>query len=326
MKRIIRPVLGVLVFLAFILAIALPQLIIEGDEMLTIAGEPDRGFHWPYYLYIPSSALSVSRDNQSIYLLVEPNNTGYSTDNQSVHEAAAKKLAKWRSGFARDLQVTLLVPAFPRPKKYHEVYTHALDKKTIATDIPELKRLDLQLVSMIEDAREKLISRGIKTEDKILLMGFSASGMFVNRLAILHPELVQAAAIGAPGGWPTVPTEAFRGMDLEYPLGTYNIEQLVGKKFDVEAFRAVPLYFYVGENDPKTNDCVPPPEYMGKDERFVYVDMGITPIERWPVAEEIYISVGCNSQFVTYMGVGHVITNEMLRDIKAFFLENMKPS
>lgn len=324
MKSVLRQVFAVVIFVALLLGIAVPLLITKGDEMLIIEAEPGRGFHWPYYLYIPGSTLSAARDNKDIYLLIEPNNTGYSTDDQSVHEVAAKKLAQRRSAFARGLQVPLLVPAFPRPQKYHEeIYTHALDRGAITIDIPELKRLDFQLVSMIKDAQEELLSRGINTKDKVLMTGFSASGMFVNRFTILHPDLVQAAAIGAPGGWPTVPVGEFRGMALEYPLGVHDLEELVGKEFDLEAFKAVPLYLYVGEEDPKTNDCVPPVEYMREDQRFIYVDIGARPIERWPVAEEIYRSVGCSSRFVSYPGVGHSITSEMLRDVKTFFLEHL---
>lgn len=325
MKSVLRKVLAVVIFVALLLGIAVPLLIARGDEMLIIGAEPGRGFHWPYYLYIPSSALSAAKDNKDIYLLVEPNNTGYSADDQSVHEVAAKELAGRRSAFARGLQVPLLVPAFPRPQKYHEeIYTHALDRGAITTiNIPDLKRLDFQLISMIKDAQEELLSRGVNTKDKVLMMGFSASGMFVNRFTILHPDLVQAAAIGAPGGWPTVPIGEFRGMALEYPLGVHNLEELVGEKFELEAFKAVPLYLYVGEEDPKTNDCVPPVEYMREDQRFIYVDIGARPIERWPVAEEIYRSVGCSSRFVSYPGVGHAITSEMLRDVRAFFLEHL---
>jgi hypothetical protein len=38
------------------------------------------------------------------------------------------------------------------------------------------------------------------------MIGFSASGAFTNRFTLLHPEMIKAASIGAPGGWPIVPT------------------------------------------------------------------------------------------------------------------------
>lgn len=321
MRRVLWPVLGIVMFIALMLGILVPQVLTKNNETITIAAEPAKGFHWLYYLGIPSSASSMARDDQNVYLLVIPNNTGYPSDDQSVHEEAARKIVERRLGFARSLKVILLVPAFPRPLKYQEIYTHALDSGAITTDIPELKRLDLQLIYMIEDARKKLLLRSIKTEEKILMLGFSASGMFVNRFTILHPELIQAAAIGAPGGWPTVPIGEFHGVDLKYPTGVSDLERLVHKEFDIEAFRSVPIYFYMGEED--TNDCVPPANYMREDQRLIYVNMGTRPIERWPVAEGIYRSVECNSRFVSYPGVGHVITKEMLRDVKAFFLDNL---
>ena len=321
MNRVIRLILGAVLFIALIIGVMVPQLLTMNDETLTIAAQPLKGFYWPYYLGIPGSTSRVAESGQAIYLLVIPNNTGYPSDNQSVHEEAARKTVERRLGFARSLKVILLVPALPRPLKHEEIYTHALDRGAMTTDVTEIKRLDLQLIAMIKDAREKLLLRGIKTKEKVLMLGFSASGMFVNRFTILHPELVQAAAIGAPGGWPTAPVREFQGVDLKYPIGVYEIEQLVHKEFDIEVFRLVPMYFYIGEED--TNDCVPPVDRMREEQRLMYMDMGTKPIERWPVAESIYRYVGCNSQFVSYPGVGHVITREMLRDIKAFFLDSL---
>ena len=44
---------------------------------------PAQGFSWPYYLYVPPVV-----DTNTV-LVVEPNNTGYWTNDFSVHDASA---------------------------------------------------------------------------------------------------------------------------------------------------------------------------------------------------------------------------------------------
>lgn len=77
---------------------------------------------------------------------------------------------------------SLLIPVFPRLQKYEDFYMHALDRDALTTEIEGLKRIDRQLISMIDDARERMKQKGLVLNEKVLMAGFSASGMFVNRL------------------------------------------------------------------------------------------------------------------------------------------------
>ena len=137
--------------------------------------------------------------------------------------------------------------------------------------------------------------------------------MFANRFTALHPERIKAAAIGAPGGWPIAPIAKYEGVELNYPIGIADLFQLVGYSFDLENFKNTPLYFYLGDQD--TNDALPYNETLN-----TYIN-STTPVSRWPIAEEIYNSVGCNCEFVLYPGVGHEITNQMEGDVKTFLLQ-----
>lgn len=153
---------------------------------IQIEANPDKGFHWPYYLYIPSSA-------QGKRILVLPNNTGRRSNDFLVHDASAFSLLRGRIQWANSLDVTLLVPIFPRPEiedgtngpQYLERAT--LEIFSQQTN-PTAARPDLQLIAMIDDARERLATMGIPTDSKILMWGYSASGMFVNRFAICHVQ------------------------------------------------------------------------------------------------------------------------------------------
>ncbi|HHO47755.1 MAG TPA: hypothetical protein ENN06_04780 [Desulfobacteraceae bacterium] len=290
-------------------------------RLLKIPENPAKGFHWPYYLSIPRSLGSRA------VLLVETNNTGTVSDDQNVHDQAALDLVKWRSSFAVDLDVPLLVPTFPRPlgssvdPPLWRIYTHALDRDSLTTTVAGLERIDLQLVAMIRDAQERLRAMGKVVDRKIFINGYSASGSFANRFTLLHPEIVKAAASGSSGGWPTVPVSTWKGETLNYPVGIADLNSLVGQPLNLTALRSVPQYIYVGDKD--ENDAVDFSDGFDDVDREIIDKLfgdGIPYIfERWPHAEAIFRSVNCNTQFVIYPDVAHTITPAMFEDLRRFF-------
>jgi len=298
-----------LIFLLILIgcsSITTPSIITTEETLEKFEADSAKGFHWPYYLYVPSTI-------ESSHILVITNNTGYTSDDFSVHDQAAQLLVNWKKSLAKFLGCPLLVPVFPRPYDYNEAgYTHALDEVSLTDTSIVYHRLDLQLIAMIEDAISRLDEREIDLEDTILMWGFSASGMFANRFTALHPERVKAAAIGSPGGWPIAPVAEYEGVELNYPIGIADLFQLVGYSFDMENFKNTPLYLYLGDQD--TNDALP---YNVTLNTYI----GTTPVSRWPIAEEIYNSLGCNCEFVLYPGVGHEITNQMDGNVKSFLLQ-----
>jgi len=287
-------------------SITTPSITYTEETLEKFEADPAKGFHWPYYLYVPSAI-------ESSHILVITNNTGYTSDDFSVHDQAAQSLVNWKKSLAKFLGCPLLVPVFPRPYDYNEAgYTHALDEVSLTDTSIVYHRLNLQLIAMIEDAMNRLDEREIDFEETILMWGFSASGMFANRFTALHPERIKAAAIGSPGGWPIAPVTEYKGVELDYPIGIADLFQLVGYFFDVESFKNTPLYFYLGDQD--TNDALP---YNVTLNTYI----GTTPVSRWPIAEEIYNSVDCNCEFVLYPGIGHEITIQTEGDVKTFLLQ-----
>jgi dienelactone hydrolase len=287
---------------------------VEGTaRLLKVRPQDSRyDFDWAYYLWIPQNVAPNTA------LLVEPNNTGTVFDVENVHDGSALALVGWRERFAERLGVPLLVPTFPRPMSLWWAYTHALDNDTLATSHEGLVRIDLQLIEMIDDARERLADLRVQTDDKVLIMGFSASGQFTNRFAVLHPERTLAAAAGSPGGWPLAPVAEWQGETLNYHVGIADIASYLGHELDMEAVRAVPIFLYMGSAD--TNDSVPYSDAYSDEQRAqVNRLFGATPIERWPKAEAIYAASAMNATFRLYPGVGHTITDEMFDDIANFF-------
>lgn len=266
------------------------------------AAEPDAGYHADFYLYLSPGANAIARRGGMVTVLVQPNNSGTNSDDSSVHRRDA-----WWTGFERSkvadaLGVALLVPAFPRPAVDWKVYTHALDRDVLTTARPDLARLDLQLLAMIDHARASLEADGVMTDRRVLVQGFSASGMFANRFTVLHPDRVKAAAVGAPGGWPIAPLATWKGEALPYPAGVADIQALTGKPFNARAFRAVPQLLVMGALD--DNDSLDFEDGWDK-QAALQVDrlFGADPQARWPGAQQAY--AGTATHFLRVPGIGH---------------------
>lgn len=284
------------------------------NEVIKIKANPRLGFYWDYYLYLPYNKISP---DDSISIMVFPNNSGKVNDTIEFHDRKALRSLNNNRDFGDQLGVVLLEPVFPRPQSEAMLYTHALDRDAMTTGIENIKRLDLQLIAMIENSRQILKSKNIIAKDKILMFGFSAAGMFTNRFVLLHPELVEAAAIGSPGGWPIVPVAEYEGQTLRYPVGIADLELLNGRKLNSEAFRKVRLFFFLGDED--ENDSVIYDDSYDEEDRVVIMNLfGATPVARWPIAEKLYMSTTDNCQFKLYPDIGHSIRGQMWQDIKAF--------
>ncbi|MEG2940772.1 MAG: hypothetical protein RR969_04230 [Thermomonas sp.] len=293
------------VMLGLLLVAGIGVAILLGPYALRVqhvAAEPRSGFHSDYYLYVPGKLHRDDLGNGT--LLVQPNNSGRTSDDIAVHQRDA-----WMTGFERkriadELGVVLLVPAFPRTARDWKVYTHALDRDMLTTRDPLLARLDLQLIAMIDDARARLAKTGTPVDEKVLLQGFSASAMFANRFTALHPQRVRAATIGSPGGWPIAPL-AKVGIDaLPYPAGIADLSALTGKPFDAVAFARVPQYLYMGDADDNDSldfgDGWDTPMASEVDRLF-----GDAPLARWKHAEALYAQAGANARFELVPGIGH---------------------
>lgn len=104
-------------------------------------------------------------------------------------------------------------------------------------------RVDLKVVATIKDAINLIQDEHNKTVDKkIFLNGYSSSGVFAQRFALLHPELVDRAMIGGAAGTIPIPNE-----ELEYPLGIKDYKELFGKDFDMKSYKNIEFAYYVAE-------------------------------------------------------------------------------
>jgi hypothetical protein len=295
---------------------------ITTDSLLIIEKNPAKGFFSDYILFIPKG----TKLNGKAFLLVEPNNTGKLSDSMEIHKQHAISLASVSSvgnNISTELRIPLLVPVFPRPASKPLTYSHALDRDVMLDKSPELKRLDLQLLAMIEDSRGLLKTLGVEVEDKFFMSGFSASGTFVNRFSFLHPDKIQALAIGGFNGELILPQMSIHGIKINYPIGISDFEKLFKQMFDIDAYKAIPQYIYMGELD--DNDAVQFDDAYNKKERKI-INENIAPTvqKRYAACQNIYSVSNINAIFKTYEKVGHWTTSNMNLDVIRFFLSQMK--
>ena len=228
--------------------------------------------------------MSIPNDLQDpTALFVEPNNSGIPALDHIIHDVKAAELLYSRTAWVNvnwNLKAPILVPAFPRS---YGVYTQALSLRLPQNcNCPELERPDLQMIAMIEDAKERLRSMGHVIDDKVFMNGFSASCSFTGGFSLIHPQFIKAAACG--GGVPS---------DYD-PERISDLEALTGKQIDLQTYFKVPLYLYVGDQD------------------------GNYDADLWLLASSSMNRRG-HAHLVLYPGVGHTITGEMYADLGDFF-------
>ena len=288
------------------------------DSLIIIEKNPAKGFFNDYILFIPKGV----KLNRRTFLLVEPNNTGKVSDSFEVHKNAAIYLASKSSvgnNISTELKIPFLVPIFPRPASKELTYTHALDRDVMLEKSNELKRLDLQLLEMISDAKNVLKNLNIEVEDKIFMNGFSASATFTNRFSFMHPDKIQALAIGGFNGELMLPQKEINGVKLNYPIGTNDFEKLLKQKFNFETYKTIAQFIYMGELD--DNDAVQYDDaYNKKERKIINSNIGETVQKRYLQCQKVYLTANINTTFKTYLQVGHWTTANMNLEVIQFFL------
>jgi hypothetical protein len=297
-----------------------PSRVNPETRTILIPATPSAGFQYPYLLRVHPKIDEAA----PTYLLVEPNNSGHLTESlkHDIAESTTQAETGVGSDVSRRLGVPILVPVFPRSG---EIYTHILNRRALLATAPELHRVDLQLLAMISDARHRLAKQGIQIQEKILLTGFSSSGAFVNRFTALHPEVVKAVAAGGVNGMLILSMDRIGTVCLPFPLGTADFASILNRPFQVDAWRRVPQFIYMGACD--ANDAVPSVDaYTEAQRKIIYEYLGerMQP-DRWEKCQSLYREAGATVTFRTYPCIGHETNERIHADIADFFRRASQP-
>ncbi len=169
------------------------------------------------------------------------------------------------------------------------------------------------------DLEDRLAERGYPVPDKLFLFGFGSSALYGSRWLALQAEsgeLPQAAALGAPGGWPLVPTVSFQERELGFPLGLADLS--AGELDETRKnLSSLPFLLYSGAEDEfcLSND----PRYYQADHRELLAELAVCrPGLAGPVIElyQEYLSL---VEIKEYQDVDHRLDLEMYKDLVEFF-------
>jgi predicted esterase len=239
-----------------------------------------------------------------------------SNDYSQVITETEKQTVSCKS-FADTYGYVALTPVIPRT---NNSYTVALERETFYTATNSFdRRADEKVNLMIDELASTLKTAGYNMQSKVFLIGFSAGAMFAQRYAILHPDRVQAIAVGQIGGFLVLPETSYNGTSLDWSMGVNDLTSLSGLTFDQNAYKKVPQYIYIGDLD-TANSHFPFTAVTSESQRtLINNTFGSTDPVRVQAQSNYLISKGHTVTFTMYQGVGHTLTSQMVSDSFDFF-------
>lgn len=300
------------------------QIIEETEEYSIYRIIPDTtsAFNWPYLLKV-SKTLSESDD---LFVMLEMVNSGTVSDSYRFLQERA--LQSIRRGFRYDKKFKnrfiFMMPMVSRPSSIKNFYTHALDRDCFLDQKEKFQRIDLQVISMIKDAKEFLeADLNIRVESKVGIRGFSACGVFAQRFSAIHPEKVKFCVAGGFAGMPLLPIKELDGKLLTYPVGIGDFKELMGKEFDFEAYSSVPRFLHMGAKE--TNDSVDFSDAYDENERNLINELlGANPPGRWTATTKLLSQFKTKNEYHTDNDVGHSTSKEMTTKIEEFITRQLQ--
>ncbi len=122
-------------------------------------------------------------------------------------------------------------------------------------NLPDLQQLSFESIrdfsiheivfDSIQDAKIKVKEiTGKQVNKQIFLHGYSASGVFAQRFALIYPELISRCLIGGAAGTIPVPIP-----QIKYPIGTMDYELIFHKKFNLDIYKRIKFGYYISERE-----------------------------------------------------------------------------
>ena len=309
-----------------------------------IQADSDAGFHFPYLLYKPTAdneTESVGGETRPLLVRCSPRRGETSEKDQRL-ESGLNDIKSGRGRLIADeLNTPTLVALLPsRPE---DGSFGNLDHNSLQATEPPMERLDLQLLAMVEDARQRLADEPYEVPETVHMDGFSANGEFAEQFTLLHPERVSAVSSGGNGAItipraeldddiPTVDDPEVE--TLPWPIGVADLDELVGEAFDEDTWMDVSQFRYIGAEDQwDPDEHGHPSEYrhaqsyagLGEERQQLLLDIfGWEQVdERFETSRSIYENVGAPTEFTVYDGIGHDVPEEILTDIVEFHRQQM---
>lgn len=298
-----------------------------------IEADPDTGFNWPYLLYTPSTTdENVNEKSEADATETRPLLVGNSprrgvpSDRDKRAESGRNHIERGRlRAIADELNSPAVVALIPSRTEDGSYQNLRLSDSTF-------ERLDLQLLAMVDDARDRLAEQPYEIPKKFHAEGFSSNGRFFDKLTALHPERINAISAGGNGITvlpleelaPDIPTAGDPSTETPpWPIGVGDLQELTGEKFNRDAWFETNQFWYIGAED---QDPENPGEYLHKlykgsgelDELISEIFGSLQVDDRFKTSQAIFEQLDAPAQFTAYEGAGHELTREMGADIIEF--------
>ncbi len=169
---------------------------------------------------------------------------------------------------------------------------------------PLFARPDEHVAELIAGAAREAWMRGVRAQDRVVVVGGSAGAMAANRFALLHPECVCASAL-ISGGVYSYPLREFDGVELTYPFGLAGVLNPPA----TETIAKIPHLVLVGaddRNDPLLYD-LHGSEHLADQLNAL---IGTDPVDRARRFVACLRGLGCDATCETVPGAGHILDRE----------------
>jgi poly(3-hydroxybutyrate) depolymerase len=208
----------------------------------------------------------------------------------AVHGTSRTSFLDFRDGFSafgRWNDCAILCPVFP-------VGVRGDDNRSGYKYIAEGDiRYDRLLIAMVAEVAAKYG----QDWSRFAMFGFSGGGHFTHRFAILHPDRLWAASIGASGSVTLLDPQR------DWWVGIRDLKQRFGIDFNAAALRQVPVQMLVGDADLETWEITHKPggTYWMEGAN----DAGRTRPERLESLRGSFEAAGVQVRFDLLPGVSH---------------------
>jgi hypothetical protein len=178
--------------------------------------------------------------------------------------------------------------------------------------------VEIQSRNIILHSQKIIRDLGYPVEDKIFMGGFSGSGAFTSRFAIIYPEMLKGIAHGG-NLYPTLPAAKYKEKELLYPLGVSDKETLFGLKFDLQKYNQIAKLEFFG----KLEDwAYYPRDTIDNIDNNSKQLFGMSGYPRLLNKHKAYFELGGEKVTIVTTNVGHTLDVNDNKYMKQFFILN----
>lgn len=290
----------------------LKNLILNTPGTFHIIQPKENLFRFPYLLYVPNKFESTTLILHGNNLAQEEGNiiNIYSAIFETTSEAGYDLLS---------LNQPIMIPItsnyiHPANNNMNEFFPMQASRNVLFLKDSKNTYYKLfdQVNNMIDDCKniiKEIYNANI--DDKIICHGFSSSAKFVLRYATCYPSNVCLLIAGGFGNQAFVPLDTIKVkneiVDLIYPIGIKDIDFITRKKFDIDNFKKMKQFYFIGEQEDSNNDTAFNFRHTDEDIKLLYQKIfGNDYQTRFDKLAQIYKDLGYdNVEFVRYPNFGH---------------------